>query len=78
MAPTIITTIDDSIDVSFFYAVSEEEDKNSKKNIELLFNSDDFSEATYVFLEKENHLIHCNKRYSKPHLNLISPPPKLV
>ena len=78
VAPTIITVIDDSIDVSVFYAVSEEEDKNPKKNIEVLFFDVDISETACATRENENDLIHFNKRYSKPHLNLISPPPKLV
>jgi len=77
-APTVIAMADNSIDVSIFYATSEEEDKNPKKNIELLFSDIDFSETAYLIFKIENHLTYFNKRYSKPHLNLISPPPKFV
>jgi len=77
-APTIIAMTDSSIDVSIFYAASEEEDKNPKKNIELLFSDIGFSEISYLIFKNENHLIYFNKRYSKPHLNLISPPPKFI
>ena len=75
-APSIIVTIDDSVDVSVFYSLSEEEEEN--KNLKLTFlleNLDDsFLESTINF----NYLGYHFKNYPKPHLNLISPPPEFI
>jgi hypothetical protein len=72
-APSIIIAIDDSVDISMFYSIAEEEetskikiqspqDLNHTNNILALDNLDDIA---YFF-----------KKYPKPHLNLISPPPE--
>ena len=78
-APTVIMMVDDSIDVSAFYTSSEEEEKGQEKNKdkELLFY--DFSKALsdLDLKETENYLVYFFKTYTKPHLNLISPPPEL-
>lgn len=79
-APTIITFIDDSIDVSFFYASAEEEEKkgNEKnKEFEVLFFENDHVNSDHVSFDVEDNLEYFFKAYSKPHLNLISPPPKV-
>ena len=77
-APTIILTIDDSVDVSFFYASSEEEEKGSEKNkeMELLFFELNNTDLDLTYSEVENNLAYYFKNYPKPHLNLISPPPE--
>lgn len=76
-APTIIVSIDDSVDISCFYGVGEEEEES--ENLKLLFenyleNSED------LFVVKTNvHLIgYTFKTYPKPHLNLIFPPPEFI
>ncbi|GAA4935744.1 hypothetical protein GCM10023314_05100 [Algibacter agarivorans] len=77
-APTIIFLVDDSVDVSAFYASSEEEEKASEKNkeIELLFLELNNSDLDFASSEVENNLGYYFKNYPKPHLNLISPPPE--
>jgi hypothetical protein len=77
-APTVVLLIDDSIDVSSFYASSEEEEKGSEKNKEkeLVFSDLDVSELGVTTLEVENNLGYFFKKYPKPHLNLIFPPPE--
>ena len=79
IAPTIIAAVDDSIDVSIFYASSEEEEKGSEKNkdIEVLFFEFNASEIDFASNESKNNLEYCFKKYPKPHLNLIFPPPEL-
>lgn len=78
-APTIITMVDDSIDVSFFFVSSEEEEKGGKKDkdVEVLVFDLNVSEADFASNKTENNLEYYFKNYAKPHLNLISPPPQL-
>jgi hypothetical protein len=77
-APTVVLLIDDSIDVSSFYASSEEEEKGSEKNKEkeLVFSDLDLSDLGITTPEVENNLGYFFKKYPKPHLNLIFPPPE--
>ncbi|WP_142784745.1 hypothetical protein [Changchengzhania lutea] len=77
-APTIISIVDDSIDISMFYASAEEEDKGHEKNkdVEILFSEFALVESGFTSSEKENYLGYRFKNYPKPHLNLISPPPE--
>ena len=77
-APTVITLVDNSVDISFFYASSEEEEKGSEKNKEkeLLFFELSNTDLDFVLYEAENNLRYYFKNYPKPHLNLISPPPE--
>lgn len=79
LAPTIITIIDNTIDVSVFYASTEEEEKGNQKNkdFEKLFFETSQTESTFFNNEDEDDLEYMNKKYPKPHLNLISPPPEL-
>ncbi len=73
-APTIIIAVDNSVDVSIFYSITEEENENLK----LPFPDNAFKglENLLVMDSKEN-LGYFFKHYPKPHLNLISPPPEL-
>ena len=75
-APTIITMVDDSIDVSFFFVSSEEEEKGGEKDkdMEVLFFDLNLSESYFTSKKTKNNLKYYFKNYSKPHLNLISPP----
>ncbi len=79
MAPSIITILDDAVDISIFYSLAEEEEKGSEKdkNIEILFSSANLFESDLCLDESENNLAYFFKTYAKPHLNLISPPPDL-
>ncbi|WP_298237668.1 hypothetical protein [uncultured Algibacter sp.] len=79
VAPTVLVAVDDSIDVSIFYASSEEEEKGSEKNKdkEILFFEFNISEPDFDLNETNNSLGYYFKNYPKPHLNLISPPPEL-
>ncbi len=73
-APSIIATIDDSIDISILFSLSEEEEET--KNLELVVSEDEEDiSALYSSLEFQNSGYQF-KNYPKPHLNLISPPPE--
>lgn len=75
-APTVLSVIDDSVDISMFFSTSEEEEKETKtiKDLKLLFSeyNTDFTLANTT----NNKFGYCFKKYAKPHLNLISPPPE--
>lgn len=72
-APSIIVAIDDSVDVSIFYNVTEEENEN----IKLSFSYIDFIKLENIFkTDAKEYLGYYFKNYPKPHLNLISPPPE--
>ena len=76
-APTILTIVDDSIDVSVIFSTSEEENQNHL-NVEALFLNVKTNELDFVFTSAENNLAYFFKNYQKPHLNLISPPPDFI
>ena len=75
-APTVIMTIDDSIDTTCFLSVNEEEEN---ANAKLLFDKD-HQTPEFLFEDQENtHLIgYTFKQYTKPHLNLVFPPPDFI
>lgn len=77
-APTIIAMVDDTIDVSVFFASSEEEEKGNEKgkDKELLFFESLDNYPDLCSNGKTNGLAYFLKKYSKPHLNLIFPPPE--
>jgi len=81
IAPSIIVSIDKSIDISILYSISQEEEKEGKenKNIEeFLLSELDFFETDIYSYENQVALGYYLKNYPKPHLNLISPPPELA
>ncbi|MUU79427.1 hypothetical protein GN138_13305 [Winogradskyella sp. HL2-2] len=75
-APTIIWSIDDSVDVTCFYSITEEEESHAEKLIFEHINHDTAS----VFEDRSNTEVigYTCKSYSKPHLNLIFPPPDFI
>jgi hypothetical protein len=73
-APTIISMVDDSIDTSMFYSLNEEEENVCK--IKVLLNTNSSSEVDFALIRTINNKEYYFKKYSKPHLNLISPPPE--
>ena len=80
IAPTIIVAIDDSIDVSFLYQCTEEEEKESEKNknFELVFFENKNDSKSDLKSKEELQLTYRFKNYPKPHLNLIFPPPEFI
>lgn len=75
-APTIILSFDDSVDVSGFYSINEEEEN---ENVKLLFEDISIDSEDFFVVHTDLHLIgYTFKKYPKPHLNLISPPPDFI
>jgi len=79
--PSILVVIDNSIDISFFYDISdEEEEKGSEKNKEVEVFLEDSNHHPLVFSDLKNNdsLDYYYKKYPKPHLNLIFSPPDFI
>lgn len=73
-APTIILSLDNSIDSTILLGLGEEEEK---EDIKLLF--EDISEES-LNTSRDTTIFesvgYTSKKYLKPHLNLIFPPPE--
>jgi len=80
VTPTIIIMVDDSIDISIVFSTSEEEEKGNEKHldIEVLFSKLKANDSDLDLAVNENNLEYCYKKYPKPHLNLLSPPPEHI
>ena len=78
-APTILIIVDDTIDVSVIFSTSEEEESCEKDlNIEMFFTLIVSNQYHLVFKTVENNLEYFDKKYTKPHFNIISPPPDFI
>jgi hypothetical protein len=73
-APSIIVSIDDSIDISILSSISEEEEETN--NLKLVVSEIDEDIDFYPVNFKNQKLGRHFKKHPKPHLNLISPPPE--
>lgn len=78
-APTIIVAIDDSINISLFYDFSDEEEKEKQKEkdktLEIII-SEDSKNIDSIDFKNNSSLEYYYKKYTKPHLNLVLPPPE--
>jgi len=76
-APMILVSIDDSVDISCFYGIGEEEEES--KNLKLLYDNN-FEQIEDLLAIKSNTLVigYTFKTYPKPQLNLIVPPPEFI
>jgi len=79
IAPTIISVIDSSVDISFIYSNSEEEPGTQKGEKEkVVLSPIKINEFLFSSIKRVNALSHINKNYTKPYLNMVFPPPKIV
>jgi hypothetical protein len=78
-APTIIHTVDDTIDISSFYSISEEEERGHEtiKNFEIKLCETEKFCISIVELEKEKSYASYVKNYIPYTIECVSPPPKL-
>jgi hypothetical protein len=73
--------VDDSIDISFVYDMSEEEEEKgneSSKEFENRVVDLEIKLITFNTTEDFTYFMYTFKTYQKPHLNLIYPPPELI
>ncbi|WP_308993219.1 hypothetical protein QLS71_008160 [Mariniflexile litorale] len=78
VSPSIIVVLDDSIDTSVFYSLAEEEENGKVKKLISPFSLQCNEFASNYALKNLQHFGFCFKKYPKPHLNLISPPPEQI
>jgi hypothetical protein len=79
--PSILVLVDNSIDISFLMNVSEEEEEKGKgknKELEVFVSTTSLGSDQFSSSETEDNVEYTYKKYSKPHLNLISPPPEFI
>ncbi|NRR91231.1 hypothetical protein HSX10_06605 [Winogradskyella undariae] len=75
-APSVIMSVDDSIDTTCFFSISEEEDNHSVK---ILFDKNHQTSECVFENNTDKHLVgYTFGHYPKPHFNLISPPPDSI
>ena len=77
-APSIIVSVDDSVDVSILLGCAEEEEKEneSEKTFELVIDERKNHSSILDFLNEQSQLSYRFNMYPKPHLNLVFPPPE--
>lgn len=75
-APLIIASIDNSIDISIFNNMSEEEEDTHK--LKLVVSEIGEDTDSYPVSFKNQELGYQFKKHPKPHVNLISPPPDFI
>lgn len=76
MMPTLVVALDDTVDVLMLFSVNEEEESSKSKTFEVVHTSEDDECDVLQGLKVKVNSKYCFKNYSKPHLNLISPPPE--
>ena len=74
-APTIITSIDSSVDISSFFGINEEEESEEFKIVLNFEDIDNLDSSLKLFNTIKS--AYSVQNYPKPHLNLISPPPEV-
>lgn len=80
-APSILMAINDTVDISKFYGFCENEEENTENESEIFFESIFFikncNQSEYFLVSNNlDHTAYRFKNYSKPYLNLVSPPPQ--
>ncbi|WP_147677660.1 hypothetical protein [Algibacter pacificus] len=79
-APTVIAMVDNSVDISLFFSMAEEEENGQPKvkTVKDIILENQDNDVFVSLKEAISHLSYYVKNYSKPYLNLISPPPKFA
>ena len=79
-APTVLTFIDENIDIALFFEYSEEEEKGKETNkkIEIFFSDIPVLNPDHQISRKTVVMCYVIKSYNTPHLNLVLPPPEFV
>ena len=76
VSPVAHVITQNSLDVSEIFSNSEEEKGNEKHlDFEILLPLLKSNNSQYFAYSKKSALAYVSKRYSKPRLNIISPPP---
>lgn len=76
--PTVISVLDTDIDISLFIDVNEEESKEKETSKDLEIEIMEIKNADLNFNNLKTLVLagHYLNNYSKPQLNMVSPPPE--
>ena len=76
--PTVISVLDTDIDISFFVDVNEEESKEKEISKDLEIEIMEIKNTDLNFNNMKSLVLvgHYFTNYSKPQLNMVSPPPE--
>lgn len=80
IVPTIIIIVDNTVDVSIVFSASEEEEIEVEKKLDIevvIPTKKNYDQASFSTIAK-TYLVYFHKKYTKPHLNIILPPPDTV
>lgn len=80
IVPSVLIIVDDSVDISVFFDLSEEEEEKGKEKdkLESFLAINNSESRSFLLEEKKKSVGYYFKNYPKPHLNLISPPPEHI
>lgn len=79
-APTVISVVEQSYDVSIFFNVNEEENKVNEtiKLFEIKLNETDKFQFSFLDIEKEKTYASYLKTYAPSTIECTSPPPEYI
>jgi uncharacterized protein YpmS len=79
-APTVISVVEKSYDISIFFNVNEEENKVNEtvKLFEVKLNENDKFHFAFLDIEKEKTYASYLKTYAPSTIEYISPPPEFI
>jgi len=79
VAPTLISMVEDSFDISIIIDMGEEESKEKEtKKLEIELTMSKFSDLELMASEERSRAEHYSRSYSSFYLKLHSPPPEQV
>ncbi|GGI56067.1 hypothetical protein GCM10011444_03760 [Winogradskyella haliclonae] len=73
-APTVIISMDDNVDVTFFFGENEEEEKDFTLVFKISEADTENQDLAKSNKKKDRYTF---KSYPKPYLDFISPPPEI-
>lgn len=77
--PSVLLVIDETVDVSYLLDSSEEEEgKEKNMELEVFVVENQPNSNIFSTIDNEDNLRYTYKKYPKPHLNLIFPPPEFI
>ena len=80
LLPSVLVLIEDAFDAPIEFSLSEEEEnKSGEKDLDIEFLLVDFElcDSETEFYTLKNKSLFLNRKYTKPHLNIFSPPPEI-
>ena len=76
--PTVVILVDDSIDISFLYNSSEEEEQEHEidENVKIFMAQENIIKLEFINVRTEKTSGFFKMNYPKPYINIVFPPPQ--